>query len=61
MARLGLLALLGLVTSLRLEAAEQPPPLAVEARIPLGEVAGRIDHFAIDLPRQRTVCRRARQ
>jgi hypothetical protein len=27
--------------------------LELEAKIPLGEVAGRIDHLAIDLPRQR--------
>src|SRR5262249_38138060 len=28
-------------------------PLDLEAKIPLGEVAGRIDHLAIDLSRQR--------
>ena len=28
-------------------------PLALQAKIPLGNVAGRIDHLAIDLPRQR--------
>ena len=28
-------------------------PLALEAKIALGDVAGRIDHLAIDLPRQR--------
>jgi DNA-binding beta-propeller fold protein YncE len=28
-------------------------PLALESKIPLGNVAGRIDHLAIDLPRQR--------
>ena len=28
-------------------------PLALEAKIALGNVAGRIDHLAIDLPRQR--------
>jgi DNA-binding beta-propeller fold protein YncE len=28
------------------------PPLVLEAKIPLGAVAGRIDHFAIDLVRQ---------
>src|SRR5215468_1241875 len=28
-------------------------PLQLEAKIPLGEVAGRIDHLAIDLSRQR--------
>jgi DNA-binding beta-propeller fold protein YncE len=31
----------------------ESPPLALEARIPLGEVAGRIDHMAVDLVRQR--------
>jgi hypothetical protein len=29
------------------------PPLTLEARIPLGNVAGRIDHMAIDVARQR--------
>src|SRR6516225_2114279 len=29
------------------------PPLALEAKIPLGEVSGRIDHLGIDLKRQR--------
>src|SRR5215813_7914605 len=28
-------------------------PLAQEAKIPLGDVSGRIDHLAIDLPRRR--------
>jgi hypothetical protein len=28
-------------------------PLQLEAKIPLGEVRGRIDHMAIDLARQR--------
>ena len=28
-------------------------PLALEAKIALGNVAGRIDHLAIDMPRQR--------
>jgi DNA-binding beta-propeller fold protein YncE len=28
-------------------------PLRLEAKIPLGHVAGRIDHMAVDLPRQR--------
>jgi DNA-binding beta-propeller fold protein YncE len=28
-------------------------PLQLEAKIPLGHVAGRIDHMAVDLPRQR--------
>src|SRR5262252_8467858 len=29
------------------------PPLVLEAKIPLGEVNGRIDHMGIDLPRRR--------
>jgi len=29
------------------------PPLELETKIPLGEVNGRIDHLAIDLPRRR--------
>jgi hypothetical protein len=33
--------------------AEAPPPLALEARIPLGQVKGRLDHLAIDLARRR--------
>jgi hypothetical protein len=36
-------------------AAESPevPPLQLEAKIPLGDVRGRIDHMAIDLARHR--------
>lgn len=41
---LGLLALTGAAPS---------PPLVLEAKIPLGEVKGRIDHMAVDLKRQR--------
>jgi DNA-binding beta-propeller fold protein YncE len=33
--------------------ASEPPPLQLESKITLGEVSGRIDHLAIDLPRQR--------
>src|SRR5438445_3478561 len=29
------------------------PPLVVEAKIPLGDVSGRIDHLSIDMKRQR--------
>jgi hypothetical protein len=29
------------------------PPLVLEAKIPLGAVSGRIDHFAIDVPHRR--------
>ena len=32
--------------------AEDPAPLVLEAKIPLGAVAGRIDHFAFDPDRQ---------
>jgi len=32
---------------------EVTPPLQLEATIPLGDVHGRIDHMAIDLPRRR--------
>ena len=30
-----------------------PPPLVLDAKIPLGEVRGRIDHMAADLGRKR--------
>jgi DNA-binding beta-propeller fold protein YncE len=33
--------------------AADPPPLVLEAKIPLGTVSGRIDHFAVDRDRQR--------
>jgi DNA-binding beta-propeller fold protein YncE len=33
--------------------AEDLAPLQFEMKIPLGQVRGRIDHFAVDLPRQR--------
>jgi YVTN family beta-propeller protein len=36
-----------------LSVARAAEPLALEAKIALGSVAGRIDHLAIDLPRQR--------
>src|SRR3954468_5041791 len=32
---------------------EGSPSLRLEAKIPLGHVSGRIDHMAVDLPRQR--------
>jgi DNA-binding beta-propeller fold protein YncE len=47
-----LLAVLCAVSSNSLRAAETEP-LALETKIPLGEVKGRIDHFALDLGRQR--------
>src|SRR5262249_44397654 len=33
--------------------AQTTPPLQLEAKIPLGDVRGRIDHLAVDLPRRR--------
>jgi hypothetical protein len=33
--------------------AVEPAPLTIEAKIPLGDVKGRIDHLAIDHARQR--------
>jgi DNA-binding beta-propeller fold protein YncE len=33
--------------------AAEPAPLQLESKIPLGEVSGRIDHFAVDSGRQR--------
>jgi DNA-binding beta-propeller fold protein YncE len=33
--------------------AAEPAPLMLESKIPLGDVSGRIDHFAIDAARQR--------
>jgi DNA-binding beta-propeller fold protein YncE len=46
-----LLVAMGLAVSTPSPAAELP--LTLETKIPLGAVAGRIDHFAIDLARQR--------
>jgi DNA-binding beta-propeller fold protein YncE len=46
-----------LVTAMLLNAsagsATEAPPLQLEAKIPLGDVAGRIDHMAADVKRQR--------
>jgi YVTN family beta-propeller protein len=48
------LALIALVTaSCTIAAHAQPPPLQLEAKIPLGDVAGRIDHMSFDLARNR--------
>ena len=33
--------------------AQPEEPLQLEGKIPLGEVSGRINHMAIDLPRRR--------
>jgi DNA-binding beta-propeller fold protein YncE len=46
-----LLALVALPTLGRTQTSS--PPLVLEAKIPLGEVSGRIDHLGIDLKRQR--------
>jgi YVTN family beta-propeller protein len=48
------LALISFVTaSFAMAAHAQPSPLQLEAKIPLGSVAGRIDHMAFDLARNR--------
>jgi len=44
-------ALLGMLFTTAASAAD-PPPLVLETKIPLGAVAGRIDHFAFDADRQ---------
>lgn len=44
------LAMAGMTTA---TASAAEPPLVLEAKIPLGAVAGRIDHLAVDLDRQR--------
>jgi DNA-binding beta-propeller fold protein YncE len=46
-----LAALVGLLLPTPSWAAD-PPPLVLEAKIPLGTVSGRIDHFAVDADRQ---------
>ena len=46
-----LAALVGLLLATPSWAAD-PPPLVLEAKIPLGTVSGRIDHFAFDPDRQ---------
>ena len=49
-----LIVLVGAVASAGVaRAAEPPPPLILEAKIPLGTISGRIDHLAVDLNRQR--------
>jgi hypothetical protein len=48
------IALLAVMTmSISVEAQMPPSPLVLEAKIPLGQVSGRIDHLAVDLKRQR--------
>jgi YVTN family beta-propeller protein len=52
--RLAQLALVGAMLLLPVVGASQEPAsLALEAKIPLGAVSGRIDHLAVDLGRQR--------
>src|SRR5260370_33984063 len=46
-----LAALIGMLPAAATWAAD-PPPLVLEAKIPLGAVVGRIDHFAFDADRQ---------
>jgi hypothetical protein len=46
-------AAMSLATEQAIAQATDPPPLQLESKIPLGDVRGRIDHMAIDLPRQR--------
>lgn len=43
----------GLTWPVALPAQTPSPPLVLEAKIPLGEVRGRIDHLGIDVPRRR--------
>ena len=46
-----LVLLMAIVGAARAEPAEAP--LALEAKIPLGDIAGRLDHLAVDLKRKR--------
>jgi YVTN family beta-propeller protein len=45
--------IIGMAVSIHAGAQTPPAPLVLEAKIPLGQVSGRIDHLAIDLKRQR--------
>jgi hypothetical protein len=49
----GLLLPIILTMAAGVSATAADAPLALEAKIPLGEVSGRIDHLAVDVPRQR--------
>ena len=49
----GIALLVGLTMSISASAQTPPASLVLEAKIPLGQVSGRIDHLAIDLKRQR--------
>jgi DNA-binding beta-propeller fold protein YncE len=46
-------AAMSLATEQAIAQTTSPLPLQLESKIPLGDVRGRIDHMAIDLPRQR--------
>jgi len=46
-------AAMSLATEQAIAQTTGPLPLQLESKIPLGDVRGRIDHMAIDLPRQR--------
>jgi DNA-binding beta-propeller fold protein YncE len=52
-ARPGLPVAVAVMLSLAVPAGAADVPLVLEAKIPLGEVKGRIDHLAIDVSRQR--------
>ncbi len=53
MLRRGLLLTVLVVVPTVADGQTAAPPLVLEAKIPLGDVSGRIDHLAIDLKRQR--------
>ena len=53
MLRWAILLAASLVWPAATSAQTESPPLVLEAKIPLGEVSGRIDHLGIDLKRQR--------
>jgi DNA-binding beta-propeller fold protein YncE len=44
---------IGLTMATSIQAQTPSAPLVLEAKIPLGQVSGRIDHLAVDLKRQR--------
>ena len=48
-----LVLVMGLIMGASAAAQTPPPPLVLEAKIPLGPISARIDHLAIDLKRQR--------
>jgi len=47
------IAAFGLMAAAANAQQKEAPPLTLEAKIPLGDVKGRIDHLAVDLARQR--------